>query len=163
MTAPAVSDLLPGYDLDRRVAEAYGFSGETFWMCTRDGGESCMDSFTARHAAENWVKKMQARHLGYETLRVVERIDYPRFSTDMRDAWTIVERMARRGWKVDVQNRASGWACHVAFPAPNYSQVFERAEPLIDGKDVTAALAICRASLKAIESSALTLRQDGAP
>lgn len=72
----------------------------------------------------------------------------PFYSGSMTHAWEVVENMARRGWKVDVQNRfRPRWACHVFFPAPDYRHVYEHG----DG-EYGAALAICRAALKAVES-----------
>lgn len=67
----------------------------------------------------------------------------PRYSTDMAAAWSVVENLASRGWKVDVQNRyAPTWACHVSFPAPDYRNVFTHTN--------SAALSICLAALEAI-------------
>jgi hypothetical protein len=74
-----------------------------------------------------------------------ERQQIPTYSRTIADAWRLVEWMAARGWKVDVQNRyAPTWACHVHFPAPNYAHVFEHEE--------SAPLAICRAALAAVET-----------
>lgn len=73
-------------------------------------------------------------------------IDLPKFSTDIGDAWQVVENIARRGWKMDVQNRFwPTWGAHVHFPAPNYAHVFETAD--------SAPLAICKAALQAVQSS----------
>lgn len=82
---------------------------------------------------------------GDET-RFIDNI--PHFSTDMAAAWRVVENLARRGWKVDVQNRYwPCWACHVNFAAPDYRNVFEKAEG-----DHGAATAICLAALVAVEA-----------
>lgn len=74
------------------------------------------------------------------------RLSYDREpSTDIAAAWLVVEEMARRGWKVDVQNRyPPTWACHVNFPAPDYRHVFEHED--------TAPHAISLAFLAALAS-----------
>ena len=69
---------------------------------------------------------------------------FPLYSTDIAAAWLVVDQMAGRGWKLDVQNRAVGWACLVLVigrPA-----IFEHHE--------TAPLSICLAALRAVESPA---------
>ena len=83
----------------------------------------------------------------YEGLLIHLGEELPAFSTSIADAWRLVEEMAIRGWKVDVQNRFAGcWACHVHFDAPNYAKVFETAD--------SAPLAICKASLAATRVAA---------
>lgn len=79
----------------------------------------------------------------------VQKGSLPCYSTDIAAVWEVVEEMARRGWVIDVQNRQlTRWACHVAFPAPNYATVFECED--------TAPLAICRAALAAVAASTPT-------
>lgn len=72
--------------------------------------------------------------------------DVPFYSADMAAAWEVVEEMARRGWKVDVQSRCPPrWAVHVNFALPITGRVFERSD--------SAPHAICLAALKALEVS----------
>src|SRR5438045_2120513 len=37
----------------------------------------------------------------------------PGYSTDMSAAWQLVEHLVKQGARVDLQNRATGWALHV--------------------------------------------------
>jgi hypothetical protein len=68
--------------------------------------------------------------------------ELPEFSADVAAAWTVVEWMVAKGWKVDVQNRyAPTWACHVTFCAPDYRKVFTHTN--------SAPLSICLAALEA--------------
>ena len=71
----------------------------------------------------------------------------PNYSTDIAAAWEVVENLADRGWKVDVQNRYYPcWAVHVHFPVPDYRNVFETSELLVGA----VPFAICLAALKAV-------------
>lgn len=74
-----------------------------------------------------------------------ESAHYWAFSTDIREAWQVIDRMAADNMSVSVHNRAYGpWACWVGqrLGSSDEQIAFERGE--------TAALAICRAALAAL-------------
>ena len=64
------------------------------------------------------------------------------YSTEIAAAWTVVEAPVAKGFKVNVMNRASGWACHVVA---NPGQQTER---VVYEHHDTAPLAICLAALE---------------
>jgi hypothetical protein len=72
--------------------------------------------------------------------------DVPDYAGSIADAWRVLANIDARGWKYDVQNRATGHGVHIHFPAPRYASVFVVAE--------SAPLAICKAALEAVNDSA---------
>jgi hypothetical protein len=67
----------------------------------------------------------------------------PRYSADMADAWAVVEAMRGRGWRIDLAQASDD-----SWGAEFYRLDSERtATAQMD----TAALAICRAALAAVE------------
>lgn len=77
------------------------------------------------------------------------RISGWRPSEDIAAAWLVVDRLVSLGARVNVMNRAVGpWACHLILRigTPDERTLMEYGE--------TPALAICRAALAAVESSA---------
>lgn len=105
MSNPTTALHLSGLDLDTQVCVALGIAPELFYDATRDGGESYMDTWTKREPAEDWVAHMKKRfphNRDFDTLTVIERKIYPRVSSDIREAWALLDRIHShdrwRGW-----------------------------------------------------------------
>lgn len=118
--------LTAGRALDALVAEkVMGFRRSEAWL----------DASPRHYADPEWPDYTQ---------------ETPRYSTDIGAAWQVVENLADRGWKVDVQNRYYPcWAVHVHFPLPDTRNVFETSELLFGA----VPHAICLAALKAVSPS----------
>jgi hypothetical protein len=103
-----------------------------------------LDAEIAKQVFEYWdVEMYEGKLVHGESNMNGWPMPTPNYSTSIADAWLVVEHMADRGWKVDVQNRfPPTWACHVAFPAPDYRHIFETAD--------SVALAICLAALQGV-------------
>lgn len=77
----------------------------------------------------------------------------PEFSTDIRDAWQVVERIETKGWFVEV-----GW-CNAQYGPERRAWCYVGeygCDELYVGEayENTAPLAICRAALKALRREA---------
>lgn len=156
-----MSERTAGRALDCEIAERV--IGEVEANAPCGDGLTRTDVFTGATLVEcdALIRKAYAKHVAHGMKLWPAAYIGPEYSTDIAAAWLVVAAMVDRRWKVDVQNRYPGcFACHVNFPAHvTYGRVFEKADQLMDGEHLDAAqlaaLAICRASITALEIVAL--------
>lgn len=81
----------------------------------------------------------------------VHRLEVPDYSTQINDAWEVVEKLKRDGWNVSLGGD-NGWGCTIykihAQGGKNFSSTWEESFGPINAE--TAPLAICLAALKAV-------------
>lgn len=102
-----------------------------------------------------WTQVENTRHMGlvgYPPNALADmkrgiRTDVPNYSTNIADAWTVVERMRELGWICEVGNDSES--------PDEWSADFTR-DPYIENHvwsySATAPLAICRAALYALDA-----------
>lgn len=143
---PNVFDLEPGRVLDALVAE-HVFGDVVAHAPCGDGMTRTVE-FSGSTLAEcdEQIRRVHAKHVEQGMKLWPAEYCGPEYSTDIAAAWAVVVNLARRGWKVDVQNRYwPCWATHINFPAPDYRHVYEKAEG-----EYGAATSICLAALVAL-------------
>ena len=124
-----------GRELDAEVAEkVFGY----VWRKSRSTGRRCI--YAPGVVPEHMVQLADGTEPLVEDWQ--RHMWMPRYSTEIAAAWTVVEAPVAKGFKVNVMNRASGWACHVVA---NPGQQTER---VVYEHHDTAPLAICLAALE---------------
>jgi hypothetical protein len=144
-------DKLSDRELDKAVAKALGVEPEIIHIVTSDGGKSCCadtgrgspwSSLHGPHGLKQWLNDQQSQgyNLGYE---LGEWKRYPKYSTDMRQAWEVVVAMRARGFSMwvgpGIPKVQGEWAVQIK-PFTQNCHHFETAD--------TVERAICRAALK---------------
>ena len=84
-------------------------------------------------------------HLAYYLPSLKECRTVPHYSTQIADAWLVVEKLRKANWNV------STWYTYVVLADSKWRCKFEGDELTYQAEATTAPLAICLAALKATE------------
>ena len=144
-----MTEIKPGQELDRAVAEAIGEPGKQYHMASNDGGKSLCAStldegcWPTEASLKIWLAEKHAKGmlLDYVTLA---RHRPERYSTDLNAAFAAAEKV----WDGFVVQRhpCGQWALSVfSYDTDEWKPVIER-QP-------TAALAICASILETRRSA----------
>jgi hypothetical protein len=120
-----------GRELDALIHEKiFGKCAHVLHAFKKDNKNSWMSDYT-------YYRCKKCKDGTYSGLLYSEgKILCPQYSTNIADAWLVVEKMQEKGWLVSIRNFPK-WTCEICF----YDPIIVYAE--------TAPLAICLAALKA--------------
>jgi hypothetical protein len=128
-------------ELDKAVAEAFGFKPNIVWAVLNADESALMIDFEREAAARKWWDEHPSVHKDHHlgTLKI-----YQPYSSSIEAAMRVVDKMRERDWYVEIANMSTEWFVNFIY------DINERIDCPAQARLLPEA--ICRAALAAIET-----------
>lgn len=152
-----IDELEAGRELDALIAKLLERRGEEYAYASNDNGLSgCAFSdrtngpWYSIRAVEEWLAERQSKGT-HQDYQIVRRVRFPCYSTDIAAAWEVVEKLMAYGYRYVMRGNFEGNGLHwCGFDHQEWADM----NPLFQSPPcVSLPLAICRAALKATDST----------
>lgn len=126
----SIDTMRPGIALDKMTTKiVLGKSATTHWIVCSPNGKAVAYTTRTQQDAENWLEDIRAKIPQSRLAQYrVQRLDiYPRYSTGVAPAWTVLEAIKGHGYNVIVKamvdDRTMVRAEHSQSQRPSWSAV----------------------------------------